>query len=333
MGLSGFSCPSLMKGKVGVAVLLLATKVAADTVLLVGGEVDNYLHPAIANVEAVGPCGVFSSGVPDLPKARRDGAAAVWGNELVVCGGHAFLSAIKTCSALTLGTWPLQWRDFPSMMHARDNFGLVVVGGDLYAVGGSVAIGSQHSIERYNGSAWEEVGQTLGFREDFCTVAWGDDEILVIGGYDDIGRQTRTEVFNVTSGSWRQLAVLNVGRGMHACAKYNGGVMIAGGWTNNNDPDFPGQEVTRTTEWYDPAENIWVEMGILRNRRTKFALDVVNGTLTAMGGWEGYYTESVEVLGPDGAWDWADYSLTQQKAGFGVAHVNEMLEDENCFKK
>ena len=94
----------------------------------------------------------------------------------------------------------------------------------------------------------------------------------------------RTEVFNVTSGSWRQLAVLNVGRGMHACAKYNGiiifiiimvimrmrkmtiiiiviiitimvifiklgGVMIAGGWTNNNDPDFPGQEVTRTTEW------------------------------------------------------------------------------------
>jgi len=53
MGLTGFSCcPSLlktqMKGKVGVAVLLLATKVAADTVLLVGGEVDNYLHPAIA---------------------------------------------------------------------------------------------------------------------------------------------------------------------------------------------------------------------------------------------------------------------------------------------
>ena len=99
----------------------------------------------------------------------------------------------------------------------------------------------------------------------------------------------RTEVFNVTSGSWRQLATLNVGRGMHACALYNGetmmmtaititmtmimtaititmimimtaititmiiimtgGVMVAGGWTDNNDPDFPGQEVTRTSEW------------------------------------------------------------------------------------
>ena len=29
------------------------------------------------------------------------------------------------------------------MLKSRDNFGLVVVGGDLFAVGGSVAIGSQ----------------------------------------------------------------------------------------------------------------------------------------------------------------------------------------------
>ena len=33
--------------------------------------------------------------------------------------------------------------------------------------------------------------ETFLAREDFCTVAWGEDEILVIGGYDDIGRQTR----------------------------------------------------------------------------------------------------------------------------------------------
>ena len=38
--------------------------------------------------------------------------------------------------------------------------------------------------------------------------------------------RTRTEVFNVTSGSWRQLATLNVGRGMHACALYNGILVI-----------------------------------------------------------------------------------------------------------
>ena len=35
------------------------------------------------------------------------------------------------------------------MLKSRDNFGLVVVGGDLFAVGGSVAIGSQ--VGRGNG--------------------------------------------------------------------------------------------------------------------------------------------------------------------------------------
>merc|ERR550532_166639 len=93
------------------------------------------------------------------------------------------------------------------MMHARDNFGMEVVGGNLYAVGGHLsAIGSQHSIERYNGTAWEEVGQTLGFREDFCTVPWGEDEILVIGGYDDIGRQTRQNCFQIIATKFQIMA-------------------------------------------------------------------------------------------------------------------------------
>ena len=37
---------------------------------------------------------------------------------------------------------------------------------------------------------------TFFAREDFCTVPWGEDEILVIGGYDDIGRQTRQKISN-----------------------------------------------------------------------------------------------------------------------------------------
>ena len=39
-------------------------------------------------------------------------------------------------------------------------------------------------------------------REDFCAVAWGEDGILLLGGYDDLGYQTRTELYNVTSRSW-----------------------------------------------------------------------------------------------------------------------------------
>jgi len=316
-----------------LALLILVfweVEVNADTVLILGGEVDSLLHPSVTSVEAFGPCGIFDSGIPDLPKPRRDFAASLYGSDLVVCGGNGLLSAQKDCSTLTLDTWPLEWRDFPPLNHGRKLFGLVELGPYLYAVGGSQAIGSQISIERFDGSKWEEIGETNGYRQDFCTLAWGDDGILTIGGYDDFGEESRTELYNTTTNTWTLLHKMDIGRGMHACAHYQGGVAVAGGWTFNNDPDFPGQEVTRTSAWYDPVQDAWTDLGIMRNRRTKFALEVVNGTLTAIGGWEGFYTESIEQLGPDGGWDWFEESLGVQKAGFGVVKVTGLLEDENC---
>jgi len=310
-------------------VLVSQACVSADTVLILGGEVDSLLHPSVASVEAYGPCGIFDSGIPDLPKPNRDFAASLYGSELVICGGNGLLSAQKECSVLTLDTWPLEWRDFPPMNHGRKQFGLVEVGPYLYAVGGSQSIGSQRSIERFDGTAWQDVGETNGYRQDFCALGWGDDGILVIGGYDDMGGETKTELYNVTSNTWTMLQELDIGRGMHACSHYEGGVVVAGGWTDNNDPDWPGQEVTRTSAWYNPVENTWTDLAIMRNRRTKFALATVNGTLTALAGWEGFYTESVEQLGPDG-WDWADSSLGVQKAGFGVVRVVGLVEDDNC---
>merc|ERR1719500_40954 len=106
-------------------------------------------------------------------------------------------------------------------------------------------------------------------------------------------------------------------------------LMVEGGWSFNNDPDWPAQEVTRTTAWYDPEENTWTDLGLMRNRRTKFALETVNGSLTAIGGWEGFFTESIEQLGETG-WDWFESSLGVQKASFGVVKVTGLLEDENC---
>ena len=46
----------------------------------------------------------------------------------------------------------------------RDRHGLVTVGPHLYAVGGSRSIGSERSIEMFDGTEWVEVGETDGFR-------------------------------------------------------------------------------------------------------------------------------------------------------------------------
>ena len=40
---------------------------------------------------------------------------------------------------------------------SRDRHGLVAVGDKLFAVGGSSAIGSERSIEMFDGEKWQEV--------------------------------------------------------------------------------------------------------------------------------------------------------------------------------
>ena len=47
---------------------------------------------------------------------------------------------------------------------SRDRHGLITLGDKLYAVGGSRTIGSERSIEMFDGTQWVEVGETNGFR-------------------------------------------------------------------------------------------------------------------------------------------------------------------------
>ena len=85
------------------------------------------------------------------------------------------------------------------------------------------------------------------YRQDFCALAWGEDGIIVTGGYDDIGQQTRTELYNVTSGTWSMLARMPEGRGVHSCGYYNGGIVVAGGWQASPD----GQDISNSVAWSD----------------------------------------------------------------------------------
>ena len=56
---------------------------------------DNLLHPSVASVQSFGACGVFQSDIPSLPQPRREFAAAMLGEDLVLCGGYQLFSTQK----------------------------------------------------------------------------------------------------------------------------------------------------------------------------------------------------------------------------------------------
>lgn len=325
-----------------LAVLMLATVqlANADTVVILGGHVPSLLHPVTAEVETFGPCGIFESGLPPLPEPRREFAAAQLGSDIVYCGGYqlAVLGGRKDCLALNLEESPMQWRTFPPLNDGRYFHSMLNVGGDLYVIGGSALSGSVKSIERYNTDtlAWEVVGQEYGFRLDSCALPWKDDGIMLIGGYDEMGGEQHVELFNTTTLTWSKLANLNTPRSLLACANYQGGVVAGGGWTPNfNDPDYPTQDPTKTDEWYDPLLNTWTEMSPMRHRRTDFALAVVNNSLIAIGGYEGYYVDTIEYYREESdnsaaGWSFHEDKLKEGKSSFAFVLVENVLEDPNC---
>ena len=91
------------------------------------------------------------------------------------------------------------------------------------------------------------------------------------------------ELFNVTSRKWSQLEPMPIGRGLHACGLYQGGVVAAGGWTETEDG---WNEISHTAVWYDPSSATWTQLNNLKKGRTQFALEEVNGTMTAIGGFD-----------------------------------------------
>ena len=66
----------------------------------------------------------------------------------------------------------------------------------------------------------------------FCSLASkAEDQIYLIGGFDDTGNKRRLESLNLDSMEWTRLADLNQNRSMAGCANFKGGsIVVAGGW-------------------------------------------------------------------------------------------------------
>jgi len=319
-----------------LVVLLLSvctSCVLSDSVLILGGEIDDLLHPSLAEVEAFGSCGMFESNVPDLPHEMRDDTATLFGDSVVVCGGYKLLGPSKDCFALDLTAETLEWKEFPALIHARYMHGLVVAGGELYAVGGLHFIGPVRQIEKFNKeqNAWEEYGEMSGSRAEFCTLPLSDTEIIVLGGYDDLMNSNITEKYDLTTKRWTRLAYLPEGRDLHSCTWHNDEIVVAGGWIKNNIDNNTDVIPSNTIHKYSPLNNTWSEMPSMLETRTLFGLTSLNGILTAFGGWQLTYSDTVESFNEDlQSWELDAAFLSQKKGGFSFVNTGSYFADVEC---
>jgi hypothetical protein len=183
------------------------------------------------------------------------------------------------------------WTTKAPMPTARGAFGVGVVNGILYAVGGFNSISILGTLEAYDPitNTWTTMAPMPTAR-DLLGVGVVNGILYAVGGYTaNGGDQVATvEAYDPATNSWTTKAPMPAARGELAVGVANGILYAIGGFT--------GGSYVGTVEAYDPTTNSWTTKASMRTARGSFNIGVVNGVLYAIGGFGG--PAAVEAYDP-----------------------------------
>ena len=144
--------------------------------LVIGGYNENHL----ASTELITKDSHQNCHVPSYPIALRGHASSVAQDGIVSCGGNTENRGyLNTCKRLTKSG---SWVSFPSMKSNRGWFGIKMINGRVWAIGGNGGgKNSMESIDPKNEDEWTK--QSLPFNvSDHCLSELSEQRLIVIGG-------------------------------------------------------------------------------------------------------------------------------------------------------
>jgi hypothetical protein len=230
--------------------------VAVDGGLVYAGGLSEweYPFPVSGETSIYHPAGdSFESGA-DMPSPRAAGGVAAWHGKLIYAGGLGPEGSVARVDAYD----PLtdEWARLEDMPRPRDHFQAVIVGDDLYAVGGRRTFEGEGGIEVEDTAAVDELDLPAD-DDDLATAEWrpavtsiptarGGLGVAAVGtciyavGGERVGGGSSevtgaTESYDTLSGEWRELPSLGVPRHGIEAAAVGGAIYVAGGGTKPFD--------------------------------------------------------------------------------------------------
>jgi N-acetylneuraminic acid mutarotase len=179
-----------------------------------------------------------------------------------------------------------------SMSTVRSNFGVGVVNGIIYAVGGDDLSGNPlETVESYNPSSntWTPGLANMPVSLSQMTVGVVNGIIYVAGGDPNTGFTTTIgvvntlESYNPSSNTWTSgLATMPDSVECALGVGFNGLFYVVGGVDNGA---YPG--MLNTAYAYSPGANSWSTKSPMPNNQSGQSGQVVNGVIYSIGGWNG----------------------------------------------
>ncbi|XP_007949310.1 kelch-like protein 33 [Orycteropus afer afer] len=221
--------------------------------------------------------------LPALPAPGRfrHGASSLSGSELYVCGGQDFYSHSNTLAS-TLRWDPSQedWEEKAPLCQPRSFFPLVVLDGQLYALGGRHNGIALNSVETYNPelNVWRPA-PALPAPCFAHAAAVLEGRLYVSGGCCESGRYLASLLHYdpKLENPGTLLSPMGVPRAAHVMAALGGQLYVAGGLGETGD--------LLSFETYEPRTDSWTHLAPLPSPHVGAAGAVLQGELLVLGGY------------------------------------------------
>ncbi len=196
------------------------------------------------------------------------------------------------------------WTTMTPMPTARGGFGVAVVSGKIYAIGGLNGNNEPVSVtEEYNPQTndWTSKMPMPTPRSGFAIAVY-QNKIYVIGGTVGNGFVGNNEVYDPVSNTWETKASMPTPRADLCANIVNDKIYLIGGKKYSSTPPFYNE--TNINEVYDPVNDTWSTKTPIPTPVQGYASAVVNNKIYVMGGsLESLSLETTLITGANQVYD------------------------------
>ncbi|XP_054271966.1 kelch-like protein 5 [Macrosteles quadrilineatus] len=170
-----------------------------------------------------------------------------------------------------------KWSHVAHMSGRRLQFGVAVVEGKLYIVGGRDGLKTLNSVECFDikTKTWSNLPPMSTHRHGLG-VGVLEGPLYAVGGHDGWSYLNTVERWDPHTRQWSYVAPMSTQRSTVGVAVLNGKLYAVGG--------RDGSSCLRSVECYDPHTNRWAPCAPMAKRRGGVGVGVMNGYLYALGG-------------------------------------------------
>ena len=180
------------------------------------------------------------------------------------------------------------WVTKESMPTARYRFGIAVVKGKIYAIGGLTSDGTLGTNEAYDPATntWETKNPMPTPRYYFAVAVY-DNKIYTFGGLTDPPLQNNTyvgvtEVYDPATDTWETKTSMPTNRSALCASLVDGKIILTGGIVYGPPPSFSSN--SEVTEVYDPKTDSWTTKASIPTPVCSYTSAVVDNKIYVIGG-------------------------------------------------